>query len=120
MTPEAPAASQAPAKRKAPLWRRILVGVLLAGVAVFLLFHLYALLLRFAPVPGTILMTQRAMQGEEVQRDWVPLDKISPRLVYAVIAAEDAKFCTHGGIDWDAIEQARAAIAKAKGESDGR
>jgi monofunctional biosynthetic peptidoglycan transglycosylase len=108
----APAPGKPPEKQKAPLWRRILVGLVLAGVAVFVLFHLYALILRLAPNPGTILMTQRAMQGEDVQRDWVSLDKISPRLVYAVIAAEDAKFCTHGGIDWEAIEKAREYNAK--------
>ncbi|MFN4183811.1 MAG: monofunctional biosynthetic peptidoglycan transglycosylase [Hyphomonas sp.] len=101
-----------PPKRKAPLWRRILVGIVLTGIGLFILFHLYALILRFAPIPGTILMTQRAMQGEDVQRDWVSLDNISPRLVYAVIAAEDAKFCAHGGIDWEAIEAAREWNAK--------
>lgn len=105
-------APPAPPKPKAPLWRRILVAVVLTGIGLFVLFHLYALILRFAPIPGTILMTQRAMQGEEVQRDWVSLDEISPRLVYAVIAAEDAKFCSHGGIDWDAIEAAREWNAK--------
>lgn len=108
----APAPGKPPAKPKAPLWRRILVGLVLAGVAVFVLFHLYALILRLAPNPGTILMTQRAMQGQDVRRDWVSLDKISPRLVYAVIAAEDAKFCTHGGIDWEAVEKAREWNAK--------
>lgn len=105
--PEAPAP-----KRKAPLWRRILVGIVLAGIAVFLLFHLYALLLRFAPTPGTILMSQRGLDGQDVRYDWVPLDRISPRLVHAVIAAEDAKFCTHGGIDWEAVEAAREWNAK--------
>lgn len=106
-TPEAPAP-----KRKAPLWRRILVALILAGVAAVLLFHLYALILRFAPTPGTILMTQRSLEGQDVRHDWVPLDKISPRLVHAVIAAEDAKFCTHGGIDWEAVEAAREWNAK--------
>lgn len=120
LTPPPPSFEPSPAaapgqpalKRKAPLWRRILVGIVLAGIAFFLLFHLYALILRFAPVPGTILMSQRAMQGEDVRRDWVPLDRISPRLVYAVIAAEDAKFCTHGGIDWEAVDAAREWNAK--------
>ena len=121
MTPSAPvggapAPVPAPEKPKAPLWRRILVDAVLAGVAVFVLFHLYALILRLAPNPGTILMTQRAMQGQDVERDWVSLDKISPRLVYAVIAAEDSKFCTHGGIDWDAIEKAREYNAKNPGK----
>lgn len=94
-------------KRKAPLWLRILVIAVLVPAVLVLLLHLYALLLRFAPVPGTILMSQRAGQGQEVRASWTPLERISPRLVYAVIAAEDAKFCTHGGIDWDAVEAAR-------------
>ena len=69
------------------------------------LIHVYALLLRFIPVPGTILMMQRAVQGEDVRRDWTPLEDISPNLPYAVIGAEDARFCQHHGIDWKAVEQ---------------
>ncbi|MFN7164486.1 MAG: monofunctional biosynthetic peptidoglycan transglycosylase [Hyphomonas sp.] len=99
-------------KRDVPLWRRLLVGAVQAAGAVFLLFHLYALALKFLPAPGTILMTQRAGQGEDVRRNWKSLDQISPNLVLAVISAEDAKFCDHGGIDWDAIEQAREWNAK--------
>ncbi|HEY8371008.1 MAG TPA: monofunctional biosynthetic peptidoglycan transglycosylase [Thermodesulfobacteriota bacterium] len=33
---------------------------------------------------------------------WTPLDRIDPKLRWAVIAAEDANFWRHGGIDWDA------------------
>ena len=73
---------------------------------VFVLFHLYALVLILVPPPATILMAQRAIEGETVQRDWVPLERISPNLVHAVIAAEDSRFCQHSGIDFTAIEQA--------------
>jgi monofunctional biosynthetic peptidoglycan transglycosylase len=104
-------------KRDVPLWRHILVRLIQAGIAIFLLFHVYALLVKFLPTPGTILMTQRAMQGEDVRRDWKSLDEISPLLVLAVIGAEDAKFCEHGGIDWEAIEKAREFNRKNK---DGR
>lgn len=103
-------------KRDVPLWRRILVRIVQAGIAIFLLFHLYALVLRILPVPGTILMTQRAGQGEDVRKDWTSLDDISPNLVLAVIASEDAKFCEHNGIDWDAIEKAREYNKKHKGK----
>lgn len=103
-------------KRDVPLWRRILVRIVQAGIAIFLLFHLYALVLRVLPVPGTILMTQRAGQGEDVRKDWTSLDKISPNLVLAVIASEDAKFCEHNGIDWDAIEKAREYNKKHEGK----
>lgn len=99
-------------KRDVPLWRHILVRIVQAGIAIFLLFHIYALILALLPVPGTILMTQRAGQGEDVRYDWTPLDRISPNLVLAVISAEDAKFCEHGGIDWEAVEKAREWNAK--------
>jgi len=37
---------------------------------------------------------------------WVPYDRISVHLKRAVIAAEDANFTAHDGVDWDAIERA--------------
>ena len=39
-------------------------------------------------------------------QEWVAYDRISPHLKRAVIASEDAEFAGHGGIDWDAVEQA--------------
>ncbi len=110
-----PGANQA--KRKLPLWRLILLRLVQAGLAIFLLLHAYALLLKFLAPPATILMTQRAGQGEDVRRDWKSLEEISPLLVLAVIGAEDAKFCEHSGIDWEAIESAREFNRKNK---DGR
>ena len=50
-------------------------------------------------------MMQRAAQGEDIRRDWTPIEDISPYLAYAVIGAEDARFCAHHGIDWKAVEQ---------------
>jgi monofunctional biosynthetic peptidoglycan transglycosylase len=38
--------------------------------------------------------------------DWRPIGRISRYLRAAVIYAEDARFYTHDGVDWDAIEQA--------------
>ena len=74
--------------------------------ALFVLVHLYTLALKWAPVPGTILMGQRIVEGENFRRVIVPLEEISPNLVYAVIAAEDARFCEHDGIDFEAVGQA--------------
>jgi monofunctional glycosyltransferase len=39
-------------------------------------------------------------------QQWVPYARISPHLKRAVIASEDAGFAEHGGVEWDAIEQA--------------
>ncbi|MBC6983634.1 monofunctional biosynthetic peptidoglycan transglycosylase [Caulobacter sp. 17J80-11] len=83
---------------------RTVLVVLLA--AVLILPPLGVLVHRWAPVPMTYLMVDRAFEGEGLHHKWRPLKKISPNLVYAVIAAEDAKFCTHHGFDFDAIEKA--------------
>jgi monofunctional glycosyltransferase len=61
------------------------------------------LLYRFVPVPITATML---FDGNGATRQWRPLSDISPNLVRAVIAAEDAKFCTHNGFDTQAIGKA--------------
>jgi monofunctional biosynthetic peptidoglycan transglycosylase len=61
---------------------------------------------RFIPPPLTYLMIQRAFEGRGFERDWVPLERISPKLVRAVIAAEDARFCQHRGFEFEAMKKA--------------
>lgn len=68
--------------------------------------HLYALALRVLPVPGTILMAQRALAGETIRKDWTPIDNISPHLPRAIMGGEDSRFCDHVGIDFEAIKEA--------------
>ncbi len=67
-----------------------------------------------APPPGTLLMAQRALSGQAVNHPWTPLEEISPHLVTAVVAAEDTRFCLHGGIDFDAIDQALEELKNGK------
>ncbi|WP_332765799.1 monofunctional biosynthetic peptidoglycan transglycosylase [Phenylobacterium sp.] len=69
---------------------------------------------RFVPPPVTWLMIQRVFEGKGFDRRWRSLDHISPRLVRAVIAAEDAKFCEHHGFDFNALEKAMANNAKGR------
>lgn len=77
------------------------LGGLLAGSILWVL--LYAVL----PVPVTPLMLIRAVEsGQGWQKHWQPLERLSPHLPAAVIAGEDSRFCQHGGVDWDAVEQA--------------
>ncbi len=61
---------------------------------------------RFVPPPGTVLMVQRAAEGRGWDQRWRGLDAIDADLVRAVIASEDARFCSHRGFDMEAIEQA--------------
>ncbi|MCK6430062.1 MAG: monofunctional biosynthetic peptidoglycan transglycosylase [Burkholderiaceae bacterium] len=42
----------------------------------------------------------------QLRHQWVPYARISNNLKRAVIAAEDARFTVHEGVDWDAIEKA--------------
>lgn len=72
----------------------------------FVLVHLYALVLVVLPALGTANMAGRVVQGTPVYHTWVPLEEISPHLVRAVIAAEDTRFCQHTGVDVDAIRDA--------------
>ena len=72
----------------------LLVAVILGGLLV---------LWRYAP-PVSTLMMARYVTLRPVTRDWVRLEKISPHLVAAVITSEDARFCRHNGVDWDAID----------------
>jgi len=59
-------------------------------------------------------MVQRALAGETIQRDWVPLKEISPHLPRAVMGGEDSRFCEHPGIDLAAIEDALSDNAAGK------
>ncbi len=58
---------------------------------------------RFVP-PVSTLMLGRWVTLQPVDRTWVPLAKISPHLVAAVISSEDARFCRHNGVDWNALD----------------
>lgn len=84
---------------KAMIW---FFGVSIAIVVVF----------KFVPIPFTPLMVIRAIEnkidGNDMvcSHDWKPLDSISVNLQKAVIASEDARFLTHNGFDFKAIEKA--------------
>jgi monofunctional biosynthetic peptidoglycan transglycosylase len=49
-----------------------------------------------------------------VDHRWVPLERISPNMRLAAIAAEDQKFALHAGFDLEAIEKAFANNRKAR------
>jgi len=97
----APAAPKA--NRKANWFLRIVAFGFIATVVVPVL---WVLIYGIFEAPGTLLMAQRAAQGETIRRSAVPLSRVSPHLVRAVIAAEDARFCAHQGFDVEAIQKA--------------
>jgi monofunctional biosynthetic peptidoglycan transglycosylase len=66
----------------------------------------------FFDPPATILMVQRAAEGQSISHTAIPINRMSPHIVRAVIAAEDANFCTHDGFDIEAIQDAMASNAR--------
>lgn len=56
--------------------------------------------------PMTPYMFQERQRLGSVTQTWVALDEISPHMARAAVAAEDANFCEHWGLDLDAIRQA--------------
>ncbi len=86
---------------------RVVLGLLLASIAA-------VAVLRFVDPPLTPLMVIRAVQGAldgrwvGIRQRWVPLEEVSPALLRAVLAAEDARFFEHHGFDFEEIERARA------------
>ena len=55
--------------------------------------------------PVSTLMIIRSLTGQPVTRKWIDIDAISPSLPRSVVAAEDAKFCFHHGIDWNSVHE---------------
>jgi monofunctional biosynthetic peptidoglycan transglycosylase len=79
---------------------RLVLGlVLLWGIAVILLGLAY----RVAP-PVSTLMLSRWLTLRPVERMVVDLDEVAPSLPLAVLTSEDARFCEHSGVDWDALQ----------------
>jgi monofunctional glycosyltransferase len=66
----------------------------------------------FVDPPANVLMLQRASEGQSIRHYPVPITRMSPHIVRAVIAAEDSNFCTHSGFDVEAIEGAMKANAR--------
>jgi monofunctional glycosyltransferase len=81
---------------------RIVRIVVLILLAVLLLPYLVAPLYRSGH-PVSALMAWHWLKGAPVTRHWIDFNAISPSLPRSVVGAEDAKFCSHRGVDWDAL-----------------
>ena len=97
-------------------------AILLAAAVTALVFGLSAaasvFVHRAVPPTHTPLMVLRAVQRRDAypaRWRWRPLDRISPHLVRAAIAAEDSRFCNHTGFDWQAIRQALKTLEETGG-----
>ena len=93
-------------KRSKSLPRRI-IGWLIKLVLIFFLGSiLWVLAYRVVNPPITFTMLGDVFAGRGATRDWMPIGEIDRDMVRAAIAAEDSKFCSHHGFDYEAIENA--------------
>ena len=93
---------------------RLVRWLIVAVAALILLPYLIAPLYRVVD-PVSTLMLGRWILGKRVERTMVPLDRVAPVLPRTVIASEDARFCTHRGID---LVEMRAAMDDAEDITD--
>jgi monofunctional biosynthetic peptidoglycan transglycosylase len=56
--------------------------------------------------PVSTPMMARWLLGQRVERIIVPLDRVAPVLPRTVIASEDARFCSHHGVDLAELREA--------------
>jgi len=93
---------------------RLVRWLVVAMVALILLPYFVAPLYRVID-PVSTLMLGRWILGKRVERTWVPLDRVAPVLQRTVIASEDARFCSHHGLD---LVEMRAALDGAEDITD--
>lgn len=99
-------------RRKILKWTLlVIVAVLLLGVGYNLVFPDISRLKKEAPKMTAFMkyrqqMSRKAGKNPGIAWTWMPLDKISPYLVQAVVVSEDDKFWSHKGFDFEAIKTA--------------
>jgi monofunctional glycosyltransferase len=90
--------------------RSSILWFIAAVAAVWSLAALMLVAARWIDPPTSAVRMERRLQAwihhtpYHEQYAFVPLNRISPDLQHAVIAAEDARFYQHHGFDWHAIE----------------
>lgn len=104
-------------------WHKWVKPYLLLVIVIFVAFQLWCAawlgMYRVGLAPYTAFMKAEnarliASQGRfTLDKQWVNYEDISDNLKRAVIASEDAGFVVHDGVDWNAIEVARARNEKA-------
>ncbi|MCP5266262.1 MAG: monofunctional biosynthetic peptidoglycan transglycosylase [Burkholderiaceae bacterium] len=96
--------------RRLALWSLGLAATVFVVVQFWFLAHILWWT-RFDPPSTQVMRAEIARLARQaprvrVRQVWVPYARISTHLGRAVIAAEDARFTDHVGVDWQAIEDA--------------
>jgi monofunctional biosynthetic peptidoglycan transglycosylase len=96
--------------------RKLLLWLVIAPIAIVLLMQAYFFVqiwwwIDHNPQSTSFMDRQLSVLREKnpnarLKHQWVPYDRISNNLKRAIIAAEDAQFAEHEGIDWEAMQKA--------------
>lgn len=95
------------------LWRGLLRIALVLALAALTLTLAY----RWVNPPITWLMLSERLRLGVTEREWVPLSTMSAYLPLSAVAAEDANFCLHWGLDVEGIRAAMADSQRLRGGS---
>lgn len=77
---------------------------ILGGLVLFVL--LLTLIYKFLNPPTTLYAFSESRRLGGIERVWVDFDEIAPVMARSAVAAEDANFCLHWGLDVTAIQAA--------------
>ena len=92
--------------RKRSLISRLIGWIVKLILAFLIISVLWVLAYRFINPPITVTMIGDLLAGRVAHKQWMPIGQIDRDMVRASIAAEDGKFCSHHGFDFEAIEDA--------------
>lgn len=92
-------------------WRTILLALIaLAALQFWFLVHIWYWNSHNPESTAFMRARLEILQEDDprarLRHQWVPYQRISVHLKRAVVAAEDAKFATHNGFDWEGIQKA--------------
>ena len=89
----------------------VLIAALVASIGLYFIYPDVSKLKKVAP-KKTAFMEYREKEWQnqgkkkKIVQQWVPLSQIPPYVIKAVIIAEDDKFWTHEGFDYEAMQKA--------------
>jgi monofunctional biosynthetic peptidoglycan transglycosylase len=85
---------------------------LIAKILAILFIAPYLLVVVYSVVPPISMpVIGKAVSFQNPSWRWRSIENISPNLARAIISAEDGKFCSHNGVDWQSLDK---VIKKAK------
>ena len=93
-------------RRKASILGRVVGWIVKLILAFLIISVIWVLAYRFVNPPITATMIGDMLAGRGAHKEWMPITEIDRDVVRASIAAEDSKFCSHHGFDFEAIEDA--------------